>query len=101
MSLMASQITSVSMFAKAFIQVEIKENIKALRHWPLWGESTGDRWSGPCEGNPPVTGGFPSQRASNVENDSIWWRHHMGVFFEFSVWSSVPVIMVCFDNMFY
>ena len=27
-------------------------------------------------GNPPVTGGFPSQRASYVENVSIWWRHH-------------------------
>ena len=23
---------------------QIKENIKALRHWPLWGEFTGDRW---------------------------------------------------------
>ena len=29
-----------------------------------------------CEGNPPVTGGFPTQRASNAENVSIWWRHH-------------------------
>ena len=29
-----------------------------------------------CEGNPPVTGGFPSQRTSDVENISIWWRHH-------------------------
>ena len=29
-----------------------------------------------CEGNPPVTGGFPSQRASNAENVSIWWCHH-------------------------
>ena len=29
-----------------------------------------------CEGNLPVTGGFPSQRASNAENYSIWWRHH-------------------------
>ena len=28
------------------------------------------------KGNPPVTGGFPSQRASNEENVSIWWRHH-------------------------
>ena len=27
-------------------------------------------------GNPPVTGGFPSQRASIAENVSIWWRHH-------------------------
>ena len=40
-----------------------KENIKAPRHWPLWGE-------------PPVTGGFPSQRASYAENVSISWRHH-------------------------
>ena len=24
----------------------------------------------------PATGGFPSQRASNAENVSIWWRHH-------------------------
>ena len=31
-----------------------------------------------CEGNSPVTGGFPSQRASNyAENVSIWWRHHV------------------------
>ena len=29
-----------------------------------------------CEGNSPVTGEFPTQRASNAENDSIWWRHH-------------------------
>ena len=34
------------------------------------------RVTGLCEGNPPVTGGFPSQRASNTENVSIWWRHH-------------------------
>ena len=29
------------------------------------------RVNGLCEGNPPVTGGFPSQRASNTENVSI------------------------------
>ena len=29
-----------------------------------------------CEGNPPVTSGFPWQMASNAENISIWWRHH-------------------------
>ena len=32
--------------------------------------------TGLCEGNSPVTGEFPAQRASNVENFSIWWRHH-------------------------
>ena len=31
---------------------------------------------GLCEGNPPVTGGFPSQRASDAESISIWWHHH-------------------------
>ena len=29
-----------------------------------------------CEGNPAVPDGFPSQRTSNAENGSIWWRHH-------------------------
>ena len=32
------------MFTQPFIQAQIKENIQALRHWPLWGEFTGDRW---------------------------------------------------------
>ena len=34
------------------------------------------RVTGHCEWNPPVTGRFPSQRASNAENLSIPWRHH-------------------------
>ena len=34
------------------------------------------RVTGLCEGNSPVTGEFPSQRASNAENVSIWWRLH-------------------------
>ena len=25
-------------------EAQIKENFKALRYWPLWGEFTGDRW---------------------------------------------------------
>ena len=44
MSAMASQITSVSIVTQSFVQVQIKENMKALRYWPLWGEFTGDRW---------------------------------------------------------
>ena len=35
------------------------------------------RVTGLCEGNQPVTNGFPSQKASNAENVSIWWRHHV------------------------
>ena len=34
------------------------------------------RVTGLCEGNSPVTGEFPAQRASKTENVSIWWRHH-------------------------
>ena len=32
--------------------------------------------TGLCEGNSPLTGEFPAQRASNAEKDSIWWPHH-------------------------
>ena len=30
-------------FAQSFVKAYIKE-YKSLHHWPLWGESTGDRW---------------------------------------------------------
>ena len=35
------------------------------------------RVTGLCEGNSPGTGEFPAQMASNAENISIWWRHHI------------------------
>ena len=41
-------------FLYIFFQAQIKENLKASRHWPLWGE-------------PPLTSSFSSQRASNAE----------------------------------
>ena len=34
------------------------------------------RITGLCKGNLPVTGEFPTQRASSAENVSIWWCHH-------------------------
>ena len=52
------------LFTQPFIRAQIKENIKAPRHWPL------------C-GNSPGTGEFPAQMASNAETVSIWWRHHV------------------------
>ena len=33
--------------------------------------------TGLCAGNSPGTGEFPAQMASNAENLSIWWRHHV------------------------
>ena len=45
MGAIASQITSLMIFfTQPFIQTQIKEKIKAPRHWPLCGEFTGDRW---------------------------------------------------------
>ena len=41
MGAMASQITS--QFTQLFIQVQIKENFKAPRHWPFCREFTGDQ----------------------------------------------------------
>ena len=35
------------------------------------------RVTGLCVGNSPETGEFPAQMASNAENVSIWWRHHV------------------------
>ena len=35
------------------------------------------RVTGLGEENPPVTSGFPSHKASNAENVSIWWRHYV------------------------
>ena len=32
--------------------------------------------TGLCEGNSPVTGEFPAQKASNAENVSTSWRHN-------------------------
>ena len=50
------------LFTQPFIQAQIKENIKAPRHWLLWGDFTGDRW-------------IPHTKACNAENVSIWWRY--------------------------
>ena len=35
------------------------------------------RVTGHCVGNSQVTSEFPAQRASNAENVSTWWRHHV------------------------
>ena len=62
------------LFTQPFIQVQIKENIKAPQHWLLCGEFTGDRW-------------IPAKMASNAEYVSIWWRHHGFDILPFMCWS--------------
>ena len=71
MSAMASQITDIPIVCSTVCSSadQRKGNTKAPRHWPLWGESTGDQW-------------FPSQRVSNAENVSIWWRHYKWIFLQ-------------------
>ena len=61
----------------------------SLQHWPLqWRHNGRDSRSkrtaklcvtGLCAGSSPGTGEFPAQRASNAENVSIWWRHHVSI----------------------
>ena len=63
MSAMASQITGVSIVC-AGVCSGVDQRTSKLRV------------TGLCDEKPPVTGGFPSQRASNAENVSIWWRLH-------------------------
>ena len=58
MGMMATQITSLTIVYSTVIRAQIKENIKAPRHWPLCGEFTG-------------TGEFLARIASNAENVSI------------------------------
>ena len=43
-----------------------------------WSKKTSKlRATGLCARNSPGTGEFPAQMASNAENVSIWWRHHV------------------------
>ena len=62
MGAMASQITGVSIVCTTVSS---------------GAESSMLRFTGLCEGNSPLTGEFPAQGASNAENVSIWWRHHV------------------------
>ena len=62
------------------------------------------RVTGLCEGNPPYTGGFSSQGASNAENFSIWWRHHgtmhkLHTLSSWTNWNDIPIIPYIFENL--
>ena len=64
MSAMAPQITSFTIvYSTVLFRVRSRKTSKL-------------RVTGLCVGNSPVTSEFPTQIASNVENVSIWWRHH-------------------------
>ena len=45
--------------------------------WPRSKKTSKLRVTSLCAGNSPVTSEFPAQMASNAENVSIWWHHHI------------------------
>ena len=63
LSMMATQITSLKIVCSTVYSSTDNKNTK-LRVTCLY------------EGNSPVTGEFPAQRAINADNVSIRWRHH-------------------------
>ena len=65
MGTVASQITSLTSVYSTVYSGEYKKKTSKVRV------------TGLCEGNLPVTGEFPAQGASNAENVSIWWLHHV------------------------
>ena len=62
-----------------FVQVQIKENIKAPRHWPLWEEFGGDRWPVNSPHKGPVT-----HKMFPFDDVIMWWLFH--------VYANSPVI---------
>ena len=63
MSTLGSQITGVPIVCLTVDSVADQRNYQSSASLAFWWE-------------PPVTDGFPSERASSAENVSIWWRHH-------------------------
>ena len=89
MGALALKSSASRLFTQPFIQTKIEENIKAPRHWP-------------CAGNSPGTGEFPAQMASNAENTSIWWRHHVYKTILSKVWHelwSCPIDSSCWHEI--
>ena len=70
---MASQITSLTIVCSTvYSGADQKKNIKAPRHWPLWGESTGDRLI-------PRTNGQWRGKCFHLMTSSWRWRRYNGI----------------------
>ena len=64
MTTMASQIAGLTIVYSIVYSGADQRKHQSSAHWPF-------------VGNSPGTGEFPAQMASNAENVSIWWRHHV------------------------
>ena len=65
------------LFTQSFVQAQIKSKLHI---------------TGLCERNLPLTGEFPAQRVSNIENVSSWWRHHVRLWLARTLYSSILVV---------
>ena len=96
MNAMTSQITVVSIVCLTICSGAHQRKYQKLRV------------TGLCEGNPPVIGGFPSQRVRNAKNVSIWWCHHAKsiaktclsipnrwIFLKFCTGHGIPTVVLC------
>ena len=80
MGTMASQITSLAIVFNRLFGSRSKKTSKL-------------RVTGLCVGNPPGTGEFPAQMASNAANVSIWWRHHELSFLYALIWFHCQLVV--------
>ena len=79
-----SQITSFTIFSQRFFH-----NCLFRRRSK---KTSNLRVTGLYVGNSPVTGEFSAQKASNAENVSISWRHHVFSVFISFVWIHILVL---------
>ena len=97
------------LFTEPLIQVQIKENFKALRHWPLCGEFTCNRWI-PCTNGQERGKCFHLMMSSSVFTLPIWVDRHnypwiccgcscFWTFISFQKWSSLWDISCCLCNV--
>ena len=72
MSTIASQITGISMFVQQFVLAHVQEYIKAPQHWPLWRESTNNRWN-------PLTKGLWRGKCFHLITSRRIWDNYTNV----------------------
>ena len=88
------------LFVLQFVQTHIKENIKAPRRWPLWWESTGDRWIPLTKSQlPEKCFHFVTSSCSYAKNVFIWWRHHVEQSYVCPNWRRGPEIFGWIDHI--
>ena len=84
-----------------WFKVQIKENTKALRQWPLWGEFTNSLHEGPvmqkmfpfddANMDYPHLPSFKDSRPYFYEPGLLWSMHHESTSESFAVYNFVPV----------